>query len=141
MPLLLVCEDNGLGISVPTPPGWIAAMFAGRSGLEYRRDDGRDPLATLVTAREAAEHAREHRMPVLLHLACVRIGGHAGSDVESAYRSAADLAADLERDPSPPPCARSWTTACSPPRRCGCGGRACATPSPRPSARPCGGPS
>ncbi len=99
MPLLLVCEDNGLGISVPTPPGWIAAMFAGRSGLEYRRDDGRDPLATLVTAREAAEHAREHRMPVLLHLACVRIGGHAGSDVESAYRSAADLAADLERDP------------------------------------------
>jgi 2-oxoisovalerate dehydrogenase E1 component len=99
MPLLLVCEDNGIGISVPTPQGWIAAMFAGRSGLEYRRDDGRDPLATLATAREAADHAREHRMPVLLHLACVRIGGHAGSDVESAYRSAADLAADLERDP------------------------------------------
>jgi 2-oxoisovalerate dehydrogenase E1 component len=99
MPLLLVCEDNGIGISVPTPQGWIAAMFAGRSGLEYRRDDGRDPLATLATAREAADHAREHRMPVLLHLGCVRIGGHAGSDVESAYRSAADLAADLERDP------------------------------------------
>jgi 2-oxoisovalerate dehydrogenase E1 component len=99
MPLLLVCEDNGIGISVATPPGWIAAMFAGRSGLEYRRDDGRDPLATLATARDAAAHAREHRMPVLLHLSCVRIGGHAGSDVESAYRSAADVAADLERDP------------------------------------------
>ena len=53
MPLLLVCEDNGLGISVPTPQGWVAAMFAGRSGLEYRYDDGRDPLATLQAAREA----------------------------------------------------------------------------------------
>ncbi len=99
MPLLLVCEDNGLGISVPTPQGWVAAMFAGRSGLEYRHDDGRDPLATLQAAREAADFAREHRMPVLLHLSCVRIGGHAGSDVESGYRTGSDIAADLLRDP------------------------------------------
>jgi 2-oxoisovalerate dehydrogenase E1 component len=99
VPLLLVCEDNGLGISVPTPPGWIAAMFAGRSGLEYRRDEGRDPLATLATARAAADYAREHRMPVLLHLACVRIGGHAGSDLETAYRQPADIVSELERDP------------------------------------------
>jgi 2-oxoisovalerate dehydrogenase E1 component len=99
LPLLLVCEDNGLGISVPTPAGWVAATLAGRSGLEYRRDEGRDPLATLAAARSAAEYAREHRRPVLLHLACVRIGGHAGSDLESAYRTPADIAADLERDP------------------------------------------
>jgi 2-oxoisovalerate dehydrogenase E1 component len=99
MPLLLVCEDNGLGISVPTPPGWIAAMFSGRSGLEYRCDEGRDPLASLATARAAAGYAREHRVPVLLHLRCVRIGGHAGSDLETSYRSPAAIAADLERDP------------------------------------------
>ncbi|HYY10125.1 MAG TPA: thiamine pyrophosphate-dependent enzyme, partial [Kineosporiaceae bacterium] len=99
MPLLLVCEDNGIGISVPTPPGWVAAMYAGRSGLEYRHDDGRDPVATLEAAREAADFAREHRIPVLLHLSCVRIGGHAGSDVESGYRTASDVAADLARDP------------------------------------------
>ncbi|MGZ4603940.1 MAG: thiamine pyrophosphate-dependent enzyme [Kineosporiaceae bacterium] len=99
VPLLLVCEDNGLGISVPTPPDWIAAMFTGRSGLEYRRDEGRDPLATLAAARAAAAYAREHRLPVLLHLACVRIGGHAGSDLEAAYRSPGEIAAELERDP------------------------------------------
>ena len=99
MPLLLVCEDNGIGISVPTPRGWVAAVFAGRSGLEYRYDDGRDPVASLAIAREAAELAREQRRPVLLHLSCVRIGGHAGSDVESGYRKAAEIAADLERDP------------------------------------------
>src|SRR5262249_30317086 len=27
VPLLLVCEDNGIGISVPTPPGWVAASY------------------------------------------------------------------------------------------------------------------
>ena len=86
VPLLLVCEDNGLGISVPTPPGWIARHVrrAQRPGVPARR--GRDPLATLAAARAAADYAREHRMPVLLHLACVRIGGHAGSDLETAYR-------------------------------------------------------
>ena len=30
VPLLLVCEDNGLGISVRTPDGWIAAAYSGR---------------------------------------------------------------------------------------------------------------
>src|ERR1700729_444204 len=30
LPLLLVCEDNGLGISVRTPPGWIEAAQSGR---------------------------------------------------------------------------------------------------------------
>jgi 2-oxoisovalerate dehydrogenase E1 component len=99
VPLLLVCEDNGLGISVPTPPGWIEAMFDGRSGLEYCRDEGGNPLASLAIAREAAAYARERRTPVLLHLGCVRIGGHAGSDLESGYRSPAEIAADLERDP------------------------------------------
>jgi 2-oxoisovalerate dehydrogenase E1 component len=34
-----------------------------------------------------------------LHLATVRLGGHAGSDVESGYRTAAEIAADEERDP------------------------------------------
>ena len=99
VPLLLVCEDNGLGISVPTPAGWIEAMFADRAGLEYRCVDGADPVATLAATREAATHAREHRVPVLLHLMCVRIGGHAGSDLESAYRSPREIAAGLRRDP------------------------------------------
>ena len=99
LPLLLVCEDNGLGISVPTPPGWVAAALAGRAGLEYRRDEGRDPRghARRRTLRSGVRPAA--RRPVVLHLGCVRIGGHAGSDLESAYRDPADIAADLERDP------------------------------------------
>ncbi|MCK5752284.1 MAG: MFS transporter, partial [Mycobacterium sp.] len=35
MPLLLVCEDNGIGISVRTPQGWIARTYGNRADLEY----------------------------------------------------------------------------------------------------------
>jgi 2-oxoisovalerate dehydrogenase E1 component len=100
MPLLLVCEDNGLGVSMPTPPGWIRSLFGARDGLRYLfADTADDPLTVLETARQAVEIARAHRRPVLLHLACVRIGGHAGTDAEQAYRRADRIAADLAKDP------------------------------------------
>jgi len=99
LPLLLVCEDNGLGISTRTPAGWVAAQFRGRAGLEYRYDDGTDPLASLRIAAEAAALARDQRVPVLLHQRCVRLGGHAGSDVETAYRTGAEIGDDRRRDP------------------------------------------
>src|SRR5690606_16612120 len=99
LPLLLVCEDNGLGISTRTPAGWVAAQFSERPGLEYRYDDGSDPLASLEIAADAADLARAEQIPVLLHLRCVRIGGHAGSDVEAAYRTPAEISSDLAADP------------------------------------------
>ena len=40
VPLLLVCEDNGLGISVRTPDGWIAAAHSRRPALRYFSADG-----------------------------------------------------------------------------------------------------
>ncbi len=98
MPLLLVCEDNGLGISVPTPDGWIAES-ARRPGIEYMAADGDDPDSVRATALLAASYVRTARRPALLHLRTVRFLGHAGSDVESAYRPAAAMASDLERDP------------------------------------------
>jgi 2-oxoisovalerate dehydrogenase E1 component len=99
VPLLLVCEDNGIGISVPTPRGWVAASFGDRPGLRYLAADGCDPVAAYDTAAEAAALARSRRCPVFLHLSVVRFLGHAGSDAEAAYRPAADMAADLDRDP------------------------------------------
>src|SRR6201999_365826 len=45
LPLLLVCEDNGLGISVRTPSGWIEAAYGHRPGLRYFSADGTDPAA------------------------------------------------------------------------------------------------
>ncbi|HYB36123.1 MAG TPA: thiamine pyrophosphate-dependent enzyme, partial [Mycobacterium sp.] len=99
VPLLMVCEDNGIGISVPTPRGWIAAAYRDRPGLDYLAADGCDPVATYDAAVTAAWTARVKRRPVFLHLSLVRFLGHAGSDAETAYRSPVELAADLDRDP------------------------------------------
>ncbi|HAL24063.1 MAG TPA: hypothetical protein DCP40_15285, partial [Stenotrophomonas sp.] len=42
VPVLFVCEDNGLGISVKTPEGWIAERFSRQPGLDYFFADGLD---------------------------------------------------------------------------------------------------
>lgn len=99
MPIVFVCEDNGLGISVPTPPDWIESAYGPRPGLTYLAADGCDLPEALGAAEDAVQLARTWRTPVFLHLRTVRLGGHAGSDVEAAYRGPAELAADLARDP------------------------------------------
>ncbi|MDA3627009.1 thiamine pyrophosphate-dependent enzyme [Saccharopolyspora sp. WRP15-2] len=99
MPLLLVCEDNGIGISVRTPKGWIESTYGNRTGLRYFTADGSDPVECLSVAREAADWVRRHRAPAFLHLRTVRLMGHAGSDVESGYRSRTEITTDYQRDP------------------------------------------
>ena len=99
LPLLLVCEDNGVGISVRTPAGWIDSVSAGRPRIKYFTADGADLSQAYETASAAAQWARDRRAPAFLHLRTVRLGGHAGTDVESAYRTPAEIAADTARDP------------------------------------------
>ena len=99
LPLLFVCEDNGWGISVPTPSGWIETAFAGRAGLRYATANGTDPGAVHDTAAELAEYVRATGRPGFLHVRTVRYLGHAGTDVEAGYRSPAQLRADHARDP------------------------------------------
>ena len=99
MPLLLVCEDNGIGISVPTPEGWVAHAYGSRPGLEYFAADGCDLVDAVQTAAAAASWVRRHRTPAFLHLRTVRLMAHAGTDVETGYRRAEQIAADLRADP------------------------------------------
>ncbi|MFG2100713.1 transketolase C-terminal domain-containing protein [Micromonospora echinaurantiaca] len=99
IPVLFVCEDNGLGISVRSPKGWVATALQARPGIRYFAADGTDPLRAYEVAAEAAAWVRRHRRPAVLHLSTVRLMGHAGADVETAYRGAEEIAADLERDP------------------------------------------
>ncbi len=100
MPILFVCEDNGIGISVTTPRGWIAETFGRMSGLTYVPASGEiDEVWAIVAG--AVERCRARRTPVFLHLETVRLWGHAGSDVESGYRAAAEIDADEARDPLP----------------------------------------
>lgn len=99
MPIIFLCEDNGIGISTRTPPGWIEANFSGRAGLNYIACDGSDLVDTMRAAREAEVIARRQRKPVFLHMKTVRLYGHAGNDVQLSYRSKEEVRAEEERDP------------------------------------------
>lgn len=98
VPVLFLCEDNGLGISVSTPRGWVEGALGSLPGLTYVRADG-DLGTRWGRVAEAVARVRRERTPVALHLPTVRLWGHAGSDVEVGYRSAADIAAAEAADP------------------------------------------
>ena len=99
VPILFICEDNGLGISVPTPAGWVERTYGSRPGLTYLTADGFDVASTYDAAVAAAELVRSSRRPVFLHLATVRYLGHAGSDAEISYRTPTEMSADYAIDP------------------------------------------
>lgn len=99
LPLMLVCEDNGIGISVKSPPGWVAARLSAAPGLRYERADGCDAVAVQAAAADLADWIRRTRKPGVLHLDLVRLYGHAGADVEAAYLGPAEIAAQEARDP------------------------------------------
>ena len=99
LPLLFVCEDNGIGISTKTPRGWIAAGFSARPGLRYFAADGLDIYQSFAVAAEAAHFVRHQRKPAFLHLGMIRLYGHAGADVPTTYLSREEVEADEANDP------------------------------------------
>ncbi|MCI5074864.1 thiamine pyrophosphate-dependent enzyme [Oricola sp.] len=99
MPLLFVCEDNGIGISTKTPQGWISANFAHRPGLKYFSSDGLDIYDTYKVASEAAAYVRTRRKPAFLHMRTVRLYGHAGADVPTTYMRREEVEAEEANDP------------------------------------------
>ncbi len=99
LPLLWVCEDNGIGISTQTPKGWIAASMQHRPGLKYFHADGLDIYDTARVAAEAAGYARRTRKPAFLHLTMVRLYGHAGADLPTTYLPVSQVEADEASDP------------------------------------------
>jgi 2-oxoisovalerate dehydrogenase E1 component len=98
-PVLFVCEDNGIGISVKTPGGWIEQNFSGRRDLDYFRADGLDLATGYGEVARAVEHCRRTRRPTFLHLRTTRIMGHAGTDFEIEWRSFEELMAVEAGDP------------------------------------------
>jgi 2-oxoisovalerate dehydrogenase E1 component len=98
-PVLYVCEDNGIGISVKTPTGWIGESFRNRPDLDYFFADGLDLASGYADVLRAVEHCRRTRRPTFLHLRTTRIMGHAGTDFEIEWRSFEELCAVEAGDP------------------------------------------
>jgi 2-oxoisovalerate dehydrogenase E1 component len=105
LPMLFYIEDNGLGISVKgemqTPGGNIAKNLASFGNLFIRDGDGCDPDETARLVGEVVEHVRSGAGPALIHLTVPRLSSHSGPDNQKGYRTDAEIAADLARDPLP----------------------------------------
>jgi len=98
-PILFVCEDNGIGISVETPRRWIEANYSNRPGIAYFQGDGLDLLDAARATEAAVAYCRTRRAPVFLHLETVRLLGHAGSDAETEYHTWDEIEAAEAKDP------------------------------------------
>ncbi|HEY0786173.1 MAG TPA: dehydrogenase E1 component subunit alpha/beta [Acidobacteriaceae bacterium] len=105
LPVLYVVEDNGYAISTPvevnTPGGSISRLVANFPNFHFAEVDGTDPIASYAAMQEAVAWCRSGSGPAFVHGHVVRPYSHALSDDERLYRSQAEIAADLERDPLP----------------------------------------
>ena len=112
VPIVFICEDNGIGISVPTPKNWIATNFSAqgngsntgqtcgaRPHIQYFYADGLHLLHLHQVARLAEQFARTKRRPVFLHMSTVRLLAHAGSDPEWTYHAMAEIEEAEFNDP------------------------------------------
>ena len=99
MPLVFICEDNGIGISTSTPKGWIEHNFKHKPGFTYLKCDGLDVVDTYQQAKKAADIARHSQKPVFLHVRTIRLLGHAGSDAEFVYRNSQEIDKTERMDP------------------------------------------
>ena len=99
VPVIFVCEDNGLGLSVPSPHDWVGSSSTSRPAMDAIEVDGFDPASVFASVSALAARVRETGRPGFVHLRTVRFLGHAGTDVESAYRTPAEIQADRDRDP------------------------------------------
>ncbi|MDO8883980.1 thiamine pyrophosphate-dependent enzyme, partial [Pseudotabrizicola sp.] len=99
MPLLFVCEDNGIGISTKSPPGWVEAVLRARPGLAYHSADGLDIYDTFAATKAAVDDIRRTKKPAILHLRTVRLYGHAGADVPTTYLPRTEVEEDEANDP------------------------------------------
>jgi 2-oxoisovalerate dehydrogenase E1 component len=99
IPLVYICEDNGIGISVATPPSWIENNFSRKPVLQYVKADGLNLLDLYMRTKALEEQVRSTRRPAFLHMETVRLMGHAGSDMEFSYHALEKIEALEFNDP------------------------------------------
>jgi len=106
VPLVLLIEDNGYAISVPTevqyPGANVASLLKGweeHGLLVLDNVDGCDPVASFEAMEQAVAYARARKGPALVRARVVRPYSHSLSDDENLYKTPAQRADEARRDP------------------------------------------
>lgn len=99
LPLVFICEDNGIGISVKTPADWVRNSCMNSASIKYFECDGLDIIDSFKVTQEVFNYTRTKRRPAFLRFKTVRLMGHAGSDIENVYRSRQEIEASESEDP------------------------------------------
>ncbi|QGM79979.1 thiamine pyrophosphate-dependent dehydrogenase E1 component subunit alpha [Otariodibacter oris] len=99
--LVVVVQNNGYGISVPTSKQTKAETLAQKAvaaGIPAIRVDGMDPVAVYYAVKKAREFAIEHG-PILIENVTYRFGPHTMSDDPKRYRDDAEVEEWRKKDP------------------------------------------
>src|SRR5882724_11353298 len=103
LPLQVCVQDNDYAISVPveaqTAGGNISKLVASFPNFHFDEFDGTDVIASFAALHRAMDHIRSGQGPAFLHGHVTRPYSHSLSDDEKLYRSAAELADEVARDP------------------------------------------
>jgi len=98
LPLLLVVEDNGYGISSPTRATNPLALGV-LAADDWRLVDGWEVERVYHVAAEMMDRIRAGGGPGFLWIRMERLSSHTSSDDQSIYRSSEELSTLGERDP------------------------------------------
>lgn len=101
-PLVVLIQNNQYAISTPRAKATKAETLAQKSyafGIPGIQVDGNDPLAVYVAVKEAADHARSGKGPVLIEAITYRMGPHTTSDDPSLYRTKEEEQEWEKKDP------------------------------------------
>ena len=99
LPIVFICEDNGIGISVKSPSDWVRSSRIKSASIKYFECDGLDIIESLDVVTDAFHYSRTTKRPAFIRFKTVRLMGHAGSDIESVYRNLKDIDATEKQDP------------------------------------------
>jgi 2-oxoisovalerate dehydrogenase E1 component alpha subunit len=105
LPIVFLCENNGIAISVPQAQQMAIADIYKRAagyGIPGTTCDGLDPIATYAAVKEAMDRARSGGGPTLVEAKCYRYLAHSTDDDDRTYRSREEVQQHRKsKDPVP----------------------------------------
>lgn len=102
LPMVYFVQDNDWGISASGDEMRAMDAYeyaAGFKGLERRRVDGSDFVASYQAIKECLAYVRIHRAPILLHAKVPLLGHHTSGVRKEWYRTDDDMAKHTAIDP------------------------------------------